>query len=70
MSDVQNISPHGWKTYLAGGSAIIGGVTMILVNNQYEAGGAAIVVGLGILGIGGKAAKIIALLQSLAAKRS
>lgn len=67
--NVQNISAHGWKTYLAGGSAIVGGATLILVNNQYETGIAAIVGGLTILGIGGKAAKIIQLLQALAAKR-
>lgn len=69
MADIEPISPHGWKTYLAGGAAIIGGATLILVNNQYEAGLASIVAGLGIIGIGGKLAKLIELLKILAAKR-
>lgn len=69
VDEVPNVSPHGWKTYLAGASAIIAGWTLILVNQQYEAGLAGIIAGLTIIGVGGKLAKVIELLKTLAAKR-
>lgn len=68
MADIEPISPHGWKTYLAGAAAIIGGVTLILVNQQYEAGFTAIVAGLTILGLGSKLAKLIAIGKELTKK--
>ena len=68
-SDVPPVAAHGWKTYLAGAAAIIGGLALILVQNEFEAGLASIVAGLGIIGIGGKLSKLIELMKVIAAKR-
>jgi len=66
--EIQAIPAHGWKTYLAGAAAIIGGATLILVNNQFEAGFASVIAGLTILGVGGKLARLITLLKVIADK--
>jgi hypothetical protein len=65
-NDVQSVSPTGWKTYLAGAAAIIGGVSLALVTHQYEAGLASVIAGLTILGLGGKLAKLIAIGKEIA----
>lgn len=64
-----NLSPHGWKTYLAAAAAIVGGASAVLVAHQYEVGFAGIVFGLGLIGVRGSAAKIIQVLQSILAKQ-
>lgn len=73
MADIvaaADLSSHGWKTYLAGAAAIIGGVSAILVANQYEAGFAGITAGLALIGLRGSVAKIIQLLQGILATRN
>ncbi len=63
------MSPHGWKTYLAAGAAIIGGLATIVNANHYQEGFTMIVGGLALIGVRGSVARVIEVLQAILAKR-
>jgi hypothetical protein len=60
----EDVQPHGWKTYLAAGAAVITGVSMV-VNGQVGEGITITIGGLALIGLRGAAAKIIQVVQSL-----
>ncbi len=63
MPDETSIpSTHGWKTYLAGASAIIAGITA-LANGNIEVGALGIINGFALFGLRGALAKIISLIK-------
>ena len=60
----EQVQPHGWKTYLAAGAAIVTGASMI-VNGQVGEGISVAIGGLALIGLRGAAAKIIQAVQGL-----
>jgi len=58
------VQPHGWKTYLAAGAAIITGISMA-ANGEVAHGISVAIGGLALIGLRGAAAKIIQVVQGL-----
>ncbi|MCP9494264.1 MAG: hypothetical protein MSG64_07400 [Pyrinomonadaceae bacterium MAG19_C2-C3] len=56
-------STHGWKTYLAGASAILTGV-IALTNGDAEVGALGIINGFALFGLRGALAKVISLISN------